>query len=167
MIALAGTGGFGVGDGDSAGPPRPRLALRVGITGHRADALDDMAETAAMDIARALAVLHDAVSRLAERERALFADEPPLLRCISALASGSEDAALCLWDLQSGRCVATASEHTGWIWGLAFSPDGALLVSGSEDQKLKLWNPHNLQCLGTLTGHTGQIWGLIFSQCAQ
>jgi hypothetical protein len=79
-----------VGDGDNAGPPRPRLALRVGITGHRADALDDMAETAAMDIARALAVLRSAVLRLADAEKALFADEPPLLRCISALASGSD-----------------------------------------------------------------------------
>jgi len=57
-----------VGDGDNAGPPRPRLALRVGITGHRANQLDDTAETAAMDIARALAVLRSAVLRLAEAE---------------------------------------------------------------------------------------------------
>jgi hypothetical protein len=82
-----------VGDGDSAGPPRPRLTLRVGITGHRAEQLDDMAETAAMDIARALAVLRGAVLRLAEAEKELFADEPPLLRCLSALASGSDQLA--------------------------------------------------------------------------
>jgi len=82
-----------VGDGDNAGPPRPRLALRVGITGHRANQLDDTAETAAMDIARALAVLRSAVLRLAEAETGLFADEPPLLRCISALAAGSDQLA--------------------------------------------------------------------------
>ncbi len=82
-----------MGDGDSAGPPRPRLALRVGIIGHGPDQLDDMAETAAMDIARALAVLRSAVLRLGDAEKALFAAEPPLLRCISALASGSDQLA--------------------------------------------------------------------------
>ncbi len=82
-----------MGDGDNPGPPRPRLALRVGITGHRAEQLDDMAEIAAMDIARALAVLQGAVLRLGEAEKELFADEPPLLRCISALASGSDQLA--------------------------------------------------------------------------
>lgn len=88
-----GTGEFDVGDGANAGPPRPRLALRVGITGHRAEQLDDMAETVAMDIARALAQLRAAVLRLAQAEKAAFAAEEPLLRCVSALASGSDQLA--------------------------------------------------------------------------
>jgi hypothetical protein len=88
-----GTGGFDVGDGDNARPPRPRLALRVGITGQRAEQLDDMAETAAMDIVGVLAALRGAVIRLAGAEKELFASEPPLLRCISALASGTDQLA--------------------------------------------------------------------------
>lgn len=72
------------------------------------------------------------------------------------LASGGVDRHIRLWDVSGFRfqvsgsnlkpgnlnveLVATLSRHTGDIRGLAFAPDGSLLVSSSEDGNAWLWN---------------------------
>ncbi len=59
------------------------------------------------------------------------------------LATGSDDGAIRLWDLQdadpASRSVLLGS-HRGAVNGLAFSPDRKWLVSGSEDGTLRLWD---------------------------
>ena len=72
------------------------------------------------------------------------------------LATGSEDCAIKLWNLEDGKLICTfdshlfLNTHSGTIQSLAFSPDGKHLVSSSEDRTVKLWNlrvresPHNL-----------------------
>jgi len=37
----------------------------------------------------------------------------------------------------SPTCTATLSGHTGDVYSVAFTPDGATLVSGSEDYTIK------------------------------
>ena len=32
------------------------------------------------------------------------------------------------------------SAHSGTIWSVAFSPDGATIVSGSDDATIKVWD---------------------------
>jgi hypothetical protein len=45
-----------------------------------------------------------------------------------------------LWDLTRGEEVARLPGHKGFVWSLAFSPDGATLASGSGDGTIRLWD---------------------------
>jgi hypothetical protein len=73
------------------GPPRPRVTLRVGVTGHRPNRLPPGSHDALADsIGRLLGELSTAASQAQARNPALFAGEPPLLRLMSSLAEGAD-----------------------------------------------------------------------------
>lgn len=54
--------------------------------------------------------------------------------------SGSWDATLRLWDIESGKCTRRFVGHTKDILSVAFSADNRQIVSGSRDRTVKLWN---------------------------
>lgn len=75
-------------------PPRPRLALNVGITGHRANALGaDLVGLVGARLETAFAELRQAADRLARLENELFDVSEPLLRLHTPLATGSDQLA--------------------------------------------------------------------------
>ena len=47
------------------------------------------------------------------------------------LAAGSLDQTVKLWDVATGEEVITL-KHDGWVWFVAFSPDGKTLASGTQ-----------------------------------
>ena len=78
-------------------PPRARLALRVGVVGHRPNRLPgDEATLAALRarIAEVLRAVRDEVARFQaeDGDAALYAPDPPLLRAVSAMAEGADRA---------------------------------------------------------------------------
>jgi len=56
------------------------------------------------------------------------------------LATASLDRTIRLWNYKKPELEPVIlSGHRGWVWNLAFSPDGHTLISASEDRTLMSW----------------------------
>jgi hypothetical protein len=81
---------------ETSHPPRPRLTVRVGITGHRADKLSGLEATGR--IARQLRLLFEAIEACARdllaANRELYVPEHPVLRLVSGFAEGADQIAV-------------------------------------------------------------------------
>ena len=75
----------------------------------------------------------------------------------SALGNG-----IVLWNVATGRTIATLEGHTGLIT-VSFSPDGTTLASGSKDGTVKLWNVATGRTIATLEGHTDWVTSVSFA----
>ena len=94
------------------------------------------------------------------------------------MVSASDDKTLKVWDLASGKAVATLQGHAASVLACAVTPDGRRVVSASSDQTLKVWDLTTYACLLTHHGdaaytavtatetsiiagdHLGSIWFL-------
>lgn len=76
------------------------------------------------------------------------------------LATGSYDATIKIWDIETGRDIRTLRGHTMGIRCLQF--DDTKLISGSLDTTLKIWNWRTGECLSTYNGHADGIISLHF-----
>ena len=75
-------------------PPRPRFALNIGITGHRATVLPaDSVELIRPRLDEVFRELHAAALQLHTAETEIFSSQEPLLRLHTPLASGSDQLA--------------------------------------------------------------------------
>jgi WD40 repeat protein len=79
------------------------------------------------------------------------------------LASASEDGAIKIWDVQSGKLVRTLQGHRRSVHAIAVSPDGRLLVSAGNESELLLWDPQSGKRTGSLVGHDHDVYAMAFS----
>ena len=87
------------------------------------------------------------------------------------LASGSQDGMIKLWNVSTGGHIATLESHSGSVFSVAFSPDGATLASagitqsstGDWDSTVELWDVEKKQIIATLDGHSDWIRSVAFS----
>ncbi|MEW6216764.1 MAG: PKD domain-containing protein, partial [Candidatus Bipolaricaulota bacterium] len=71
-----------------------------------------------------------------------------------------------LWDLATGKEIATLNGYGASVTSLAFSPDGMSLASGSLDHRVGLWrlSPENgWEIHATLDAHTHGVRSVAFS----
>nr|XP_002121570.1 DDB1- and CUL4-associated factor 13 [Ciona intestinalis] len=59
---------------------------------------------------------------------------------LSYLFSGSCDGEIRQWNLTNRQCIRTLQGHTGFVRGLACSPDGKRFISVGDDKTVKHWN---------------------------
>lgn len=81
-----------------------------------------------------------------------------------SLATASEDAAIKLWDSETGQYERTLSGHQDAVQFLAFNKKGSILASCSADLSVKLWDMETFQCTKTLNGHDHNVSSVVFSQ---
>jgi WD40 repeat protein/uncharacterized caspase-like protein len=79
------------------------------------------------------------------------------------LASGSQDNAVKLWDVATGKVLRSLTGHSAYVYSLAFSPNGQWLASGSRDRTIKLWELSTGRLLRTLTEHKEPVFFVAFS----
>ena len=85
----------------------------------------------------------------------------------TALASGSWDQVIKVWDVETRREVGTwevpRESNSLWSLSVAFSPDGSTLASGFQDRTVRLWDVETQTEVATLKGHTDRVISVSFS----
>ncbi|THU80037.1 WD40 repeat-like protein [Dendrothele bispora CBS 962.96] len=80
-----------------------------------------------------------------------------------AIASGTPERVVRLWDPRSGKRTGKLVGHTDNIRAILISEDSRYLLTGSADASIKLWSLANQRCLHTFTHHTDSVWSLFSS----
>lgn len=80
------------------------------------------------------------------------------------IISGSNDAKIRVWDLQTGDEVSPALQgHTDTILSLCLSPKGTQIASGSNDKTIRIWDfVSRAQSLPSLKGHLDIVTSVSF-----
>jgi hypothetical protein len=86
-----------------------------------------------------------------------FAERGPFI------ASGSADATVKLWNLDSGELLRTYRGHDDIIAAIAFEPQGRTLASAGQDGQIRLWSTYANRLKKRLRGHEGSVPGLAFA----
>ena len=80
-------------------------------------------------------------------------------------ATGCWDRKVRLFD-RTGALLWT-KDHASCVYGVEFSPDGALLASCSGDKTIRLWSVPGGAMVRQLSGHTNQVYAVAFSPDGQ
>ena len=59
------------------------------------------------------------------------------------IISGSQDKAVCIWDVLGGLLEDTLEGHTDGVYSVAYTPDGTKIISGSKDNTFGIWDAHS------------------------
>ncbi|KAF2789839.1 WD40 repeat-like protein [Melanomma pulvis-pyrius CBS 109.77] len=74
------------------------------------------------------------------------------------LMTGSYDATVRVWDVETGKEIRVITGHTQGIRCLHF--DDARLITGSLDNTIKVWNWRTGECVKTLRAHSKGVIGI-------
>ena len=74
------------------------------------------------------------------------------------VVSGSRDATLRLWNVESGQCLHVLMGHMAAVRCVQY--DGKRVVSGAYDYTVRVWDPETENCVHVLSGHTNRVYSL-------
>jgi WD40 repeat protein len=80
------------------------------------------------------------------------------------LASADVGGNIAVWDVATGKNLATWKAHTDSVPALAYSPDGQTMASGGYDKAVKLWDAKSHKNIATWTEHTDGVNSVAFSK---
>lgn len=73
------------------------------------------------------------------------------------LASGSWDRTIRLWEVETGKLLATLEGHTDFVRDLVFTSDGKTLISSGKDGVIRVWDVAGGKLRKKLEGHQGLV----------
>jgi hypothetical protein len=79
------------------------------------------------------------------------------------LATGSLDTNARLWEVATGKEIATMRGHEQSVQSVAFSPDGRTLATGSWDSTARLWEVATGKEIAAFRGHEHFVESVTFS----
>src|SRR5437773_1139453 len=65
--------------------------------------------------------------------------------------------------LAAGDLPGEIKGHTGFVYSVAFSPDGEILATGSVDKSVRIWNADNPKDAKSLGNHGASVYCVAFS----
>ncbi len=68
-----------------------------------------------------------------------------------------------LWDTATGNEIRSFEGSSGWVWSLAFSPDGTKIVDGEESGIPKIWDVATGNIIRSFVGHSQSVRSVAFS----
>jgi small GTP-binding protein len=77
--------------------------------------------------------------------------------------TGSSDADVRLWHLETGRCLSVLKGHRDEVRSLVWSADQRRALSGSLDETLRLWDVEEKRCVRVFRGHTSRVWDVAWT----
>jgi eukaryotic-like serine/threonine-protein kinase len=104
------------------------------------------------------------------RERRWLVGHANGVQCLAShprlprFASGADDHAINVWDLESAQSVRDWTAHNHYVGGLAYSPDGSMLASGNGDGSgdVRIWDSETGTLRRVLSGHAAGVHALAF-----
>jgi WD40 repeat protein len=79
------------------------------------------------------------------------------------VASGSDDGAVKLWNIDTGKVIKTLTGHTKSVSSVCWSPDGGRVVSGSEDETFRVWDVENGETIIGPVKAENYVWAVCYS----
>ncbi|KAG0701014.1 WD40-repeat-containing domain protein [Suillus ampliporus] len=80
------------------------------------------------------------------------------------VANGSQDGAVRLWDIDTGKVVKKWTGHTNFVLSICWSPDGGRVVSGSCDGTIRVWDVESGKTIiGPIKTEGSTVWAVCYS----
>ncbi|KAG5140867.1 hypothetical protein JHK84_034635 [Glycine max] len=80
----------------------------------------------------------------------------------SALASGSLDNTIHVWNMSNGICTAVLRGHSSLVKGVAWDPIGSFIASQSDDKTVIIWRTSDWSLAHRTDGHWAKSLGSTF-----
>jgi WD40 repeat protein len=79
------------------------------------------------------------------------------------VVSGSDDAAVRLWDVDMGKVIAKWTGHNGGVLNICWNRDGRRIVSGSAGGAIRVWDAESGKTVLVIETGLENVWAVIYS----
>jgi WD40 repeat protein len=79
------------------------------------------------------------------------------------ITASSPDREIKIWDLETGKCLKTLTDHKDWVTCILIIPNNKF-VSGFSDETIKIWDLNSFECLNILNNESSVSFLCLISE---